>query len=474
MYVSTIYKVQYKQDLIISIFIFLDERICDKHEMEPILPEKCEATTIQIEPDMNKLEMENYRALNGHSEIDSNSDTVWQAHSALKIRDIHSQNGVPLHKLFQEFETMPFDPKKARKDMKTYEPIFQHICQNLKNHTENDDVTDIFTKAKSLIEKEFNQNILAGNIKIFVRKPFCKQLPQAMAHDNYIESVEKLKALNDINELSLKLQNETYRREKMTKKLMKTKKFIEENKIKLRPLSRKEIQLVKDLPRVKNEKAKMKLFHSIRKYFQHHTDQVLVLMDFKFVGPKASKHKKPFEVDCLLVNLTKKYIMPIVAKTTMNHKSLEKGLKQLEKCNELTIDWLGGDLLNWKLIPAIFFEAKSKNFSGKISHQHIINGIDIDKHLEVMFNEIPSCSRSDQGMAKEDFLMIASYLLFMVSFEPIITPSIKSELEMIAPIKQENIKIVEAFEIHDSSGLRRRKPNWSNCDGPQDLAVVSC
>ena len=443
--------------------------------MEPILPERCEATTIQIEPDINKLAMKNNRALN--DEIDSNSDTVWQAHSALKIRDIHSQNGVPLHKLFQEFETMKFDPKKARKDMKTYEPIFQHICQNLKIHIENDGETDIFIKAKSLIEKEFNQNILAGNIKVFVRKPFCKQLPQAMAHDNYIESVEKLKALNDINELSLKLQNTLLkedRREKMAKKLMKTKKFIEENKLKLRPLSRKEIQLVKDLPRVKNEKAKMKLFHSIRKYFQHHTDEVLVLMDFKFVGPKASKHKKPFEVDCLLVNLTKRYIMPIVAKTTMNHKSLEKGLKQLEKCNELIIDWLGGDLLDWKLIPAIFFEAKSKNFSGKISHQHIINGIDIDKHLEVMFNEIPSCSNSDQEMAKEDFLKIASYLLFMVSFEPIITPSIKSELEMIAPIKQENIKTVEAFKIHDSSGLRRRKPNWSNCDGPQDLAVVSC
>ena len=432
--------------------------------MEPILTQRCEATTIQMEPDLNKLAMRNYKDLNG--DFGSNGDTVCQAHSALKIRDIHFQNRVPLHKLFQEFETMTFDPKKARKDMKTYEPIFQHICQNLKNHTENDDATDIFIKAKSLIEKDFNQSILAGNIKIFVRKPFCKQLPQAMAHDNYIESVEKLKALNDINELSLKLQNTLLkedRREKMAKKLMKTKKFIEENKLKLRPLSRKEIQLVKDLPRVKNEKAKMKLFHSIRKYFQHHTDEVLVLMDFKFVGPKASEHKKPFEVDCLLVNLTKRYIMPIVAKTTMNQQSLEKGLKQLEKCNELVIDWLGGDLLDWKLIPAIFFEATNKDFSGKICHSchhYIINGTNIDKHLEVMFNEIPSCSNSDQGMAKEDFLKIASYLLFMVSFEPIITPSIKSQLE--------------AFKIHDSSSLKRRKPNWSNCNGPQDSAVVSC
>ena len=90
-----------------------------------------------------------------------------------------------------------------------------------------------------------------------------------------------------------------------------------------------------------------------------------------------------------------------------------------------------------------------------------------------MFHEIQSSSNSNQEMDKEDFLKIASYLLFVVSFEPIITKSLKNKLEMIAPIKQENIKSVEAFEIHDSSGLRKRNPNGSNYDGPQDLAV-SC
>ena len=85
--------------------------------MELILPERCEATTIQMEPDINKLSMKNYRTLN--EDFDSNSDTACQACSALKIRDIHSQNSVPLHKLFQEFETKTFDPQKARENMKT-------------------------------------------------------------------------------------------------------------------------------------------------------------------------------------------------------------------------------------------------------------------------------------------------------------------------------------------------------------------
>ena len=363
-------------------------------------------------------------------------------HSTLQSRKIDSQNNAPLHEIYREFDTMKFDPKKRRKHMGTYEPIFQHMYKNLKNHSEDKDTFDIFSIAKSVMEKEFHEDLEAGKTQIFVKKPFSTQLLQLKDYKAYIRDVEKLKAIHDINELLIKTKYEqltkklviktnyeqvTKRKENMAKRLKEAEDFIKNQSIEMRALSNNEIQMVTGLPRVKSEKAKMKLFQSIRKYFTGHSDgEVLVLMDFKFIGPKASDLKEPHVVDCFLVNFTKRYIMPIDAKATLNEQSLKKALKRLENSIHFINDWLGGDLsetFDWKILPALYFDRKSANFDGKICqscHHYIIQGKCIDAQLKNIFSKITPSFTGNHDMTKIEFMKLSLYLLFLVSIEPIV------------------------------------------------------
>ena len=145
--------------------------------------------------------------------------------------------------------------------------------------------------------------------------------------------------------------------------------------------------------------------------------------------------------------------MPLEAKATLSNQSLKKSLERLEKCCEQINDWLGADLteeFKWKVIPAIFFEDKSETFSGKICKlclPYVIHGTDIYEDLKNMLDLIPEGPNNNHEMAKEEFIKTACYLMFLVSFEPIITPS-------SVQVSHENKKSDESTEV-------RRRPTMS-------------
>ena len=127
-----------------------------------------------MEPDSSAIQKRQYKDEKRDSGYISNNGVLINemdcpTHSTLQGRKIDSQNNAPLHKIYHEFETMKFDPKKRRKHMGTYEPIFQHMYKNLKNHSEDKKTFDIFSTAKSVMEKEFHEDLQAGKTQIFVK-----------------------------------------------------------------------------------------------------------------------------------------------------------------------------------------------------------------------------------------------------------------------------------------------------------------
>merc|ERR1719418_233031 len=102
--------------------------------------------------------------------------------------------------------------------------------------------------------------------------------------------------------------------------------------------------MVKSLQSVRGERAEKKMFKSLQKYFSKTNEEVLVLNSFDCMKSWSEKHIKPVEKDFILINLTKRYIMPIEVKTNFHKQSLSKAIKQIKGTIELIDDWVAGDL----------------------------------------------------------------------------------------------------------------------------------
>merc|ERR1712109_185533 len=127
-----------------------------------------------------------------------------------------------LKEIFEEFVSRDFDPEKAKRKMITHEPQFRKICQNLKLHLGSDIIeTDIFKGIKAVTKRDFEKELKLGKIKIFVPKVFLSKFSHVIQYENFIEKIDELKVIQDINELNSKLENERNvgKRERMSEKL---------------------------------------------------------------------------------------------------------------------------------------------------------------------------------------------------------------------------------------------------------------
>ena len=114
-----------------------------------------------------------------------------------------------LKEIFEEFISKDFDPEKAKRNMITHEPQFRKICQNLKLHLGSDIIeTDIFKGVKAVTKRDFDKELKSGKIQIFVPKVFLSKFSHVIQYDNFIEKINELKVIQDINELPSKLANE--------------------------------------------------------------------------------------------------------------------------------------------------------------------------------------------------------------------------------------------------------------------------
>merc|ERR1712156_732039 len=134
--------------------------------------------------------------------------------------------------------------------MITHEPQFRKICQNLKLHLGSDIIeTDIFKGVKAVTKRDFDKELKSGKIQIFVPKVFLSKFSHVIQYDNFIEKINELKVIQDINELSLKLEGErnVEKRERMRQKLRENMERIRSNQFYtlIRDLNEEEIEMVK-------------------------------------------------------------------------------------------------------------------------------------------------------------------------------------------------------------------------------------
>ena len=341
-----------------------------------------------------------------------------------------------LHQMFTSFTEEEYDPGKPKRNMVKYERQFRKICQNLNLHMGSSTIeTDIFKGIESVMKRDFEKYLNSEKIQIFVPKIFLSKFPEVIQYDQYIKNIEELKLIQDINEISVKIENEldTEKKERLAQKLKDSQEKMVTNEMykEMRSLEEEEVQMVKNLHIIKGERAEKKLFKAIKTHFTRANEEIAVFYAYNFMGSVSEKLMKPVEKDFILINLTKRYIMPIEVKTNFHKQSFSKALKQIKGTMELLNDWIAGDLTEqcgWRFVPAICFESKIPNVNQEFCEdcvKHVIHGDEMDKQVKRTLDNIPSKenARESYEKAKKEFIKILTYLLFFSSFDLVATPS---------------------------------------------------
>jgi hypothetical protein len=318
--------------------------------------------------------------------------------------------------------------------MDPYEKQFRKICQNLKLHLGSNVVErDILKVIESVMKRDYDKQLNSDRIQLLVPAIFLSKFPEVYQYDEYIKNIGELKVILDIKELEDKLENETDldKKERMSQRLAKEQQKFQSNKVytEIKTLEEKEKEMVKCLQSVKGERAEKKMYKSLQKYFSKNNEEVLVLNSFGCMKSWSERNIHPVEKDFILINLTKRYIMPLEVKANFSTKSLEKATKQIEDAMKLINEWVGGDLTEdsgWKFFPVTYFECNIPDVDRAFCAEcipFVIYGDAFDEQVEKMLHDIPSNTQGNYQDARREFIKICKYFLFFVAFEPIITPS---------------------------------------------------
>ena len=143
--------------------------------------------------------------------------------------------------------------------------------------------------------------------------------------------------------------------------------------------------------------------------------------------------------------------MSLEVKSSCNESSLISSRKQISNCLDIFSKWCGSDLSlenGWKFFSVIFFEENSEEFQfcDKCDRFIIIGNEFKEKFLAINSN-IPNAPEESEAEARKEFKKVIKYLLFLASYEPVITPRL---------ITQEVMKSVEKAGTEDNILL------WNN------------
>ena len=364
-----------------------------------------------------------------------------------------------LEEIFHQFISMPLEKhleKKSVRNMDPYEKQFRKICQNLKLHLGSNVVErDILKGIESVMKRDYDKQLNSDRILLFVPAFFLSKFPEVYQYDEYIKNIGELKVILDIKELEEKLENETDldKKERMSQRLAKEQQKFQRNRvyIDMKTLDEKEKAMVKSLQSVRGERAEKKMFKSLQKYFSKTNEEVLVLNSFDCMKSWSERNIKPVEKDFILVNLTKRYIMPLEVKANFSIKSLEKAGKQIEDAIKLINEWAGGDLTEdsgWEFHPATYFECDISDIDRVFCTDcipHVFYGEAYDEQVEKMLHAIPSKAQENYQEARREFIKICEYFLFFIAFEPIITPSRLTQKVSEIVFKAGKAEIIEIY-----------------------------
>ena len=133
-----------------------------------------------------------------------------------------------------------------------------------------------------------------------------------------------------------------------------------------------------------------------------------------------------FEKDFVILNLTKRFIMSLEVKSNCNEVSLKSARSQIDGCKALIDKWCGSELTEengWSFYSAIYFQQKTEEFS---FCEHCTKYLFFGEEFKEKFTQITKTIQTPHSCtdekARQEFIRIVKALLFMASYEPIVTP----------------------------------------------------
>ena len=288
--------------------------------------------------------------------------------------------------------------------------LAEKICENFQILLGgNEFINDIKKAVESIAKRDYPELDLDKIPPIIVPEVFLANHPEAVDYKVHIQELKKQKDFFDIRRAG-DLKNE-----------MRT-----------RSLTGEELELVEKLKKVRNlehivgEYAEKQIYHFLKDCIKD--DEVVVINNFKIMTLKdLDEVAKDCEKDYVILNLSKRSIMSLEVKANCNDWSFRSAKKQIEQCKELIENWCGGELTEengWSFYPVIYFQHKSEDFSFCDNcSKFIIHGEEFKQKFENIINEMPVPPPGTETKAREEFKIVVKALLFLASYEPIITPA---------------------------------------------------
>ena len=308
-----------------------------------------------------------------------------------------------------------------------------------------DPIKDILKAVDSIGNRDYPQLNLDTIPSIFVPNIFLTKHSEVFDYKIYIQKLQKMKKGIDESE-ARKLKN--YQ--------------------KSRNLTIEELDLVEQLKKVDNlkhiigEQAEKKVYNFLKECIKD--EEAVVINNFKIMTLKdLDDIVEDFEKDFVILNLTRRFIMSLEVKANCNEDSLRSAKNQTNSCKESISQWVEGILTEengWTFYSAIYFQHLPENYSfcHKCSKYIIFGEEFLDKFSEII-TEIPVPSSGTEENARAEFKRVAKLLLFLASYEPVITP---------ARITDELVQII------DKAGNLENIVFWNQifCWTPNQLSLI--
>ena len=307
-------------------------------------------------------------------------------------------------------------------------------------------IDDLIKAVESVGNRDYPQLNLEKIPTIFVPNIFLTKHPEVLDYTLYVQQLQELKeTIDEIEARKLKKDQRT------------------------RDLTEEELELVEQLKKVDNlkhiigEHAEKQVYNFLKTCIED--EEAVVINNFKIMNLKdLDDIAEDFEKDFVILNLTRRFIMTLEVKANCNEDSLRSAKNQTNACKRLISKWVEGVLTEengWSFYSAVHYQNKPENYSfcDKCSKFVIFGEEFLQKFPDIM-TEMPVPPSWTEESARAEFKKLAKLLLFLASYEPVVTP---------ARITDKLVKII------DKSGNLENIAFWNNlyfCWTPKQLSLI--
>ena len=338
------------------------------------------------------------------------------------------------------FRTQP--ESKQRKDV----TLAEKICENFKILLGGGEVTNDIAKAiESIGNRDYPQLNWDKISTIFVPMLFLPKHTELFDYKKEIHALQKMKETLNIRRA----------RELRNDKKIRTLTDEEENLV-------KRLKKVDKLEHTIGEYAEKEAYHFLKECIID--EEAIVIHNFKVMTCKdLDEIAEDFEKDFVILNLSRRFIMSLEVKANCNETSLRSAKKQFDGWKDSIFKWLEGHLTEesgWSFYSIIYSQHMSESVSlCDECAKYVIIGKEFKEKFKKMMTEMPTHPSATEEKARKEFKNAAKLLLFLTSYEPVITP---------AKVTDELVKII------DKASVFEQILSWNQvfCWTPNQLSLI--